>query len=558
MNKLKHALKNHKNGLIFEEFCLNSRTMKIKYSILAITLLLGVTVFGQGGFDNDPQLRKINEVYTYIDRMYVDEVENEKITDAAIVSMLEELDPHSTYIPASDVDQANERIDGSFVGIGVRFNILKDTLLVVNPIPGGPSEKIGIRAGDKIIKIEDENVAGVGLKNSGVRERLLGEKGTKVKVSIDRGDGKLIQFTITRDEIPVHSVVSAYMVDKKTGYLKLTNFSRTTADEVKEAIKTLKKEGMQDLIFDLQGNGGGLLYAAKYVADEFLKDDQLIVYSEGRRQPKSVLKADTKGNFEEGKLVLLIDEGSASASEILSGAVQDWDRGLIVGRRSFGKGLVQRPIELNDGSQIRLTIARYYTPSGRFIQKPYDDLESYRNDYYDRFLHGEMTHKDSIDLPDSLMFKTLIKKRTVYGGGGIMPDVFVPLDTLEYSQFYKDLSRSGVINTFALNFANDNREMITNEYEDAKAFKDGFKTDEEFMNQFFGYAVKEDTSLTFVSEDYEVSKDLLQVRLKAMIAQNVWDYSAFYQIYNVKNEIFMKAYEILSQGKYDEMDLTAK
>jgi carboxyl-terminal processing protease len=543
--------------LIFEEFCLNSGTMKIKYSIITMLLLLGVTVFGQGGFDNDPQLRKINEVYTYIDRMYVDEVDNEQITDAAIVSMLEKLDPHSTYIPADDVDQANERIDGSFVGIGVRFNILKDTLLVVNPIPGGPSEKIGIRAGDKIIKIEDENVAGVGLKNSGVRERLLGEKGTKVKVSIDRGDGKLIQFTITRDEIPVHSVVSSYMVDSKTGYIKLTNFSRTTADEVKEAIKTLKKDGMKDLIFDLQGNGGGLLYAAKYVADEFLKDDQLIVYSEGRRQPKSVLKADTKGNFEDGKLVLLIDEGSASASEILSGAVQDWDRGLIIGRRSFGKGLVQRPIELNDGSQIRLTIARYYTPSGRFIQKPYDDLESYRNDYYERFLHGEMTHKDSIDLPDSLMFKTLIKERTVYGGGGIMPDVFVPLDTLEYSQFYKDLSRSGVINTFALNYANDNRESISKMFADSKAFKDGFKTDEEFMNQFFGYAVKEDTSLTFVKEDYEISKDLLQIRLKAMIAQNVWDYSAFYQIYNVKNEIFMKAYEVLSQGKYDEMDLTA-
>lgn len=532
--------------------------MKRKYSILTMVLLLGVTVFGQGGIDSDSQLRKINEVYTYIDRMYVDEVANEEITDAAIVSMLEELDPHSTYIPADDVDEANERIDGSFVGIGVRFNILKDTLLVVNPIPGGPSEKIGIRAGDKIIKIEDENVAGVGLKNSGVRERLLGEKGTKVKVSIDRGEAELIQFTITRDEIPVHSLVSAYMVDKKTGYLKLTNFSRSTADEVKEAIKRLKKEGMEDLIFDLQGNGGGLLYAAKYVADEFLKDDQLIVYSEGRRQPKSVLKADTKGNFEEGKLVLLIDEGSASASEILSGAVQDWDRGLIIGRRSFGKGLVQRPIELNDGSQIRLTIARYYTPSGRFIQKPYDDLESYRNDYYERFLHGEMTHKDSIDLPDSLMFKTMIKERTVYGGGGIMPDIFVSLDTLEYSQFYKDLSRSGVINTFALNYANDYREEIDQKYEDVRAFKDGFKTDEEFMNQFFGYAVKEDTSLTFVEEDYEISKDLLQVRLKAMIAQNIWDYSAFYQIYNVKNEIFMKAYEVLSQGKYDEMDLTVK
>ncbi|MEX1190476.1 MAG: S41 family peptidase [Brumimicrobium sp.] len=531
--------------------------MKIKQLFLAVISLTSFTALSQGG-NEDPQLRKLNEVYTYIDRMYVDEVNNEGVTDAAIISMLEELDPHSTYIPADEVDQANERIDGSFVGIGVRFNILKDTLLVVNPIPGGPSEKIGIRAGDKIIKIEDEIVAGVGLKNSGVRKRLLGEKGTKVKVFVDRGEKDLIEFTITRDKIPVHSVVSAYMVDKKTGYIKLTNFSRTTQDEVNEAINSLKKEGMEDLIFDLQGNGGGLLYAAKYVADEFLKDDKLIVYSEGRKQPKSVLKADTKGDFEKGKLVILIDESSASASEILAGAIQDWDRGLVVGRRSFGKGLVQRPVELSDGSQIRLTIARYYTPSGRFIQKPYDDLESYRNDYYERFLHGEMTHKDSIDLPDSLMFKTLVKERTVYGGGGIMPDVFVPLDTLEYSTFYKDLSRSGVINTFALEYANENRKNLKSEYADVKAFKNDFKADEEFMNQFFGYAVKEDTSLTFVEEDYKVSKDILQVRLKAMIAQNVWDYSAFYQIYNVKNEIFMHAYGLLSQGKYEEMNLSAK
>ncbi|MDX1652551.1 MAG: S41 family peptidase [Brumimicrobium sp.] len=531
--------------------------MRIRHILLAVWMFTIYTAFSQIGFE-DPKLRKINEVYTYIDRMYVDTVPSEEISDAAIVSMLEKLDPHSTYIPADEVNEANERIDGSFVGIGVRFNILKDTLLVVNPIPGGPSEKIGIQAGDKIIKIEGENVAGVGLKNSGVRERLLGEKGTKVRVSIDRGGDELIEFTITRDEIPVHSVVSAYMVDSKTGYIKLTNFSRTTAEEVKTAISDLKKAGMKDLIFDLQGNGGGLLYAAKYVADEFLKDDKLIVYSEGRKQPKSVLKADTKGEFEKGNLVLLIDEGSASASEILAGAIQDWDRGLIVGRRSFGKGLVQRPIELSDGSQIRLTIARYYTPSGRFIQKPYDDLEKYRNDYIDRFLHGEMTHRDSISLPDSLKFKTLIKKRTVYGGGGIMPDIFVPLDTLEYSEFYKDLSRSGVINTFALNYANEHRDEILKNYSDARAFKDGFKTDEAFMNRFFGYAVKEDSTLQFVQEDYNISKDLLQIRLKAMIAQNIWDYSAFYQIFNVKNEIFMRAYGILSQGKYEEMNLTEK
>tara|TARA_B100000508_G_scaffold141091_1_gene146303 strand:- start:29001 stop:30584 length:1584 start_codon:yes stop_codon:yes gene_type:complete len=523
-----------------------------------LTIIFSVVLIGSIFSQEDPDMRRMYEVYTYIDRMYVDEVPNKEISEAAIVSMLEELDPHSTYIPAEEVQQANERINGSFVGVGIRFNILRDTLLVVNPIPGGPSEKIGIQAGDKIIKIDDEVVAGVGLRNSGVRERLLGEKGTKVKVEIDRGEKELLEFTVTRDKIPVHSVVSAYMVDKTTGYLKLTNFSRTTEEEVRDAIKELKKEGMKDLIFDLQGNGGGLLYGAKHVADEFLSGDKLIVYSEGRRQPKSVLKAERKGNFEKGRLVMLIDESSASASEILSGAIQDWDRGMIVGRRSFGKGLVQRPIELSDGAQLRLTIARYYTPSGRFIQKPYDDLDDYRRDYIERYENGEMMHRDSIDLPDSLVHKTLVKERNVYGGGGIMPDIFVPLDTLEYSEFYKKLSRSGVINRFSLDYANDNRDDILNDYKNVQAFKEDFETDEDFMNEFFGYAVKADTNLTFVEEDYNISKDLLQIRLKASIAQNIWDYSAFYQIFNVKNEIFMKAYQSLKDGRYDKMELVER
>jgi carboxyl-terminal processing protease len=521
-------------------------------------LFLILFVSGLSFSQEDPDMRRLYEVYTYIDRMYVDEVPNKQISEAAIASMLEKLDPHSTYIPAEEVRDANERINGSFVGVGIRFNILRDTLLVVNPIPGGPSEKIGIQAGDKIIKIDGENVAGAGLRNSGVRERLLGEKGSKVKVEIDRGEKELLEFTVTRDKIPVHSVVSAYMVDKTTGYLKLTNFSRTTEDEVRDAIKELKKEGMKDLIFDLQGNGGGLLYGAKNVADEFLSDEKLIVYSEGRRQPKSVLKAENKGNFEKGRLIILIDESSASASEILSGAIQDWDRGLIVGRRSFGKGLVQRPIELSDGAQLRLTIARYYTPSGRFIQKPYDDLDDYRRDYIARYENGEMMHRDSIDLPDSLVHKTLIKEREVYGGGGIMPDIFVPLDTLEYSPFYKKLSRSGVINSFSLDYSNDHREEIFDEYEDVQDFKESFETNEDFMNEFFGYAVKSDTALTFVEEDYKISQDLIKIRLKASIAQNLWDYSAFYQIFNVKNEIFMKAYQSLKNGRYDKMELVEK
>ncbi|RFC54891.1 S41 family peptidase [Brumimicrobium aurantiacum] len=520
-----------------------------------LTFLLTISVWSQ---DDDPNMMRLYEVYTYIDRMYVDDVPNKKISEAAIVSMLEELDPHSTYIPASDVEQANERLNGSFVGVGIRFNILKDTLLVVNPIPGGPSEKLGIRSGDQIIKVNGELIAGTGLKNSEVRELLLGEKGSVVKVEIKRGNKDLIEYSITRDKIPVNSVVSAYMVDEEVGYIKLTNFSRTTEEEVDIAIKTLKKEGMKDLIFDLQGNGGGLLYAAKYVADEFLSDDKLIVYSEGRKQPRSVLKADKKGDFEKGRLVVLIDESSASASEILSGAIQDWDRGLVVGRRSFGKGLVQRPIELSDGSQLRLTIARYYTPSGRFIQKPYEDIAAYRNDYMERYLHGEMMHRDSIDLPDSLVHKTLIKERNVYGGGGIMPDVFVPLDTLEYSDYYKDLSRSGVINTFALEYANANRSSIKSKYESFEAFKAGFDIDQTFLDEFFEYAVAEDTSLTFVEEDFKTSEDLLKTRLKAMVAQNLWDYEAFYQIINVKNEIFMEGLKALKNDTYDNLELIEK
>lgn len=520
---------------------------------IAITALLltGITFSQQ----DDPNMMRMYEVYTYIDRMYVDDVPNKDISEAAIISMLEKLDPHSTYIPADEVEEANERINGSFVGVGIRFNILKDTLLVVNPIPGGPSEKLGIRAGDKIIKVDDEIVAGVGLKNSGVRERLLGEKGSKVKIMVLRGPDQTIEYTVTRDNIPVHSVVSTYMIDKEVGYIKLTNFSKTTEEEVRAAIKTLKKAGMKDLIFDLQGNGGGLLYAAKYVADEFLSDDKLIVYSEGRRQPKSVLIADKKGNFEKGRLVVLIDESSASASEILSGAIQDWDRGLVVGRRSFGKGLVQRPIELSDGAQLRLTIARYYTPSGRFIQKPYEDLSAYRNDYMDRYLHGEMMHRDSINLPDSLIYKTLIKEREVYGGGGIMPDVFVPLDTLEYSDLYKNLSRSGVINTFTLEYANKNRKSIKSKHKTIEDFKDNFEADQTFLDEFFAYAEQEDSSLVYVQEDFDISGELIKIRLKSMVAQNIWDYEAFYQIFNIKNEIFMEGYNSLKNGTYEKMNL---
>ncbi|MDX1446155.1 S41 family peptidase [Lishizhenia sp.] len=531
--------------------------MKIKYKILAGAFLFttGFT-FAQEGNSTQQNAVKLGEVFNYVDRYYVEEVDGDKIADDAIRNMLEQLDPHSTYIPKEKVQSANQSINGSFVGIGVQFQILKDTLIVVNPIPTGPSEKVGIQAGDKIIFIDGENVAGVGLQNAGVRDRLLGDKDTKVKVEVKRGDDeKLINFTITRDNIPVNSVVAKYMLSKKVGYIKLTSFSRTSSQEIKDALEELKKEGMKDLVLDLQGNGGGLLYAAKLIADEFLKDDKLIVYSEGRAQPRQEFVADTKGDFEKGRLVILTDEGTASASEIVSGAIQDWDRGLIVGRRTFGKGLVQRPIELNDGAQIRLTIARYFTPSGRFIQKPYDDLEAYKNDYYERYMHGEMMNQDSIKLADSLKYSTLITKRTVYGGGGIMPDVFVPLDTSEYSDYYRALSRSGVINSFCLEYVNTNRESLKRKYEDVDAFDADFNLNEEFMDNFFTYVVGENEDLEFIQEDYDISKALLQIRLKAAIAQNLWGYNAFYKIYNQKNEILNKAIAILAGDIYNNVEL---
>lgn len=502
--------------------------------------------------------QRIEEILTYIDKLYVDEVEDKELMDAAIVAMLEKLDPHSTYISKEEVDDANQRIEGSFVGIGIRFQILKDTLIVVETIAGGPSEKLGIRAGDKIVSIEGQTVAGVGLKNSQVREKLMGDLGTKVRVDILRkGVKKPQNYVITRDRIPVNSVDCSYMVAPGIGYIKLNSFSRSSHDEITKSIKKLKSEGMESLILDLQGNGGGLLNQAQLLSDEFLSGDKLIVYSEGRAYPRQELKASpsSKGTWEQGKLIVLTDENTASASEILSGAVQDWDRGLIVGRRSYGKGLVQRPIDLTDGSQMRLTIARYFTPTGRWIQKPYEDLEAYRNDYMRRFMNGEMSHIDSIKLPDSLKFETKITKRAVYGGGGIMPDVFVPIDTSEVTDVYRDAASTGAFSSFSLTYVEDHRDELNKKYENMKDFITGFNCDQKIMDEFFAYVKKEDPEFKFNEEQYKTSKDVMTLRLKASIAQDLFGAEAFYQIYNVKNEILQQAIQLLQNNKYDTMNL---
>lgn len=502
--------------------------------------------------------QRIDEILTYIDKLYVDDVDSKKLMDAAIVSMLEELDPHSVYISKEEVDDANQRIEGSFVGIGIRFQILKDTLIVVETIAGGPSEKLGIRAGDKIVSIEGQSVAGVGLKNTQVREKLMGDLGSKVRVDILRkGSKKAQNYVITRDRIPVNSVDCSYMVAPTIGYIKLNSFSRSSQDEIIKGIKKLKAEGMENLILDLQGNGGGLLTQAQLLSDEFLSGDKLIVYSEGRSNPRKELKTNPtkQGNWEKGKLIVLTDENTASASEILSGAVQDWDRGLIVGRRSYGKGLVQSPLDLTDGSQIRLTIARYYTPTGRCVQKPYDDLEAYHNDYMRRFMNGEMSHADSIHLPDSLKFSTKIVGRPVYGGGGIMPDVFVPIDTSEITDLYRDAASTGAFSSFSLTYVEDNRDELNKKYEELDAFIAGFNPDKKVMDDFFAYVKKEDPEFEFNDEQYKISGDIMRLRLKASIAQDLFGSEAFYEIYNVKNEILQKAIELLQTNEYDNMKL---
>lgn len=502
---------------------------------------------------------KMEEVFTYIDRMYVDTVDIKEITENAIVSTLENLDPHSVYISKEDVDDANQQIDGSFFGVGIRFQILKDTLMVVQTIPGGPSEKVGVQAGDRIINIDQELVAGVGLKNSQVRQKLMGEKDTKVNIQVERaGKKKLLNFTITRGKIPIHSVDSYYMVNNETGYIKLSSFSRNTMEEVHEALSVLVNKGMKNLVFDLQGNGGGLLYAAQRVADEFLSDNKLIVYSEGKYQPRQELKAGMPGKWEKGKLIVLTDEFSASASEIVSGAIQDWDRGLIIGRRTFGKGLVQRPIELSDGSQMRLTIARYYTPSGRFIQKPYDDFDAYRNDIVNRYEHGEFSNADSIHLVDSLKYATLLNKRSVYGGGGIMPDIFVPIDTANVSDYFRKLVQGGHINHYSLTYTNDNRNELKSNFENFDHFKKGFNCDDQFMKSFFKYVSKEDPELEYNDEEYQESKTIIKLQLKALIAQNIYGYNEFYEIYNETNEMLQRALEVLKNNEFDKFNIQKK
>ena len=482
------------------------------------------------------------------DLIYPDSISNGQITEFGIRYMLEQLDPHSTYISLEEIHDMNAPLKGSFSGVGIRFQILKDTIMVVQAIPGGPSEKVGLMAGDQIIRINEELVAGIGMKNKGVRDRLLGDKGTKVNVSIKRrNQKKLLDFEITRDKIPIYSVDASYMVNSNTGYIKLNNFSSTTISEIRKATFELKDQGMENLVLDLQNNGGGYLRTAVDLSDEFLSGIKKIVSTNGRKFPERNYTTGRKGLLEEGKLIVLVNESSASASEIVSGAVQDWDRGLIVGRRTFGKGLVQKPIELPDGSQVRITTSKYYTPSGRCIQKPYEEGSmAYRKEKYSRYNSGESFNADSMKFNSNESFQTLLKERTVYGGGGIIPDHFVPLDTTGTSPYFNKLIRKGIFNQFALSWVNKNRESLEKKYPSFDKFNLKFDT-QKAVDELIKYAEAE--GLEFSENQYNKAKYVIHTRLKANIAQDLYNYKKFYQVINSLNNALEKSLELLNDEK---------
>ncbi len=425
-----------------------------------------------------------------LDRLYVDTLDFNGLTETGIKEMVTTLDPHSAYTTAKDVALSREPLQGSFDGIGVTFQIVKDTINVIEVIIDGPSEKVGLLPGDKIVKVDTLAACGKHVTNNWVRDHLRGKKGTKVNLTVKRGR-ELLDFTITRGKIPMYSINVSFMVDDKTGYIKLDRFAQTSLNEFQQAFKKLKEQGMKNLIFDLRGNGGGYLNTAFQIASQFIDAGSMIVYTDNFRKTGEKFHATPSGLFREGKLIILVDENTASASEITSGAVQDWDRGLIMGRRTFGKGLVQKPVDLPSGAEVRVTISHYYTPSGRCIQKPYDDRKDYFRDISNRYKNGELFSPDSIHFPDSLKYTTLKRGRTIYGGGGIMPDIFVPMDTTNYAAFYNEIVRKGVVSSFVMNYLSSHRESLKQKFPTFDDFQDGFSISDEMYNDLVAYAAKE-------------------------------------------------------------------
>lgn len=484
---------------------------------------------------------KLDYILRLIDARYVDTVDLQKLYDDAIVKMLENLDPHSVYLPPIEMSHEAEIMEGNFEGIGIEFSIQKDTIQVVTPISGGPSEQVGISAGDKIIKINDTIVAGIKITNEMVMKKLKGPKNSIVKVTmLKSANGKLITYTIKRDKIPLYSVDAGFMLENKTGYIKINRFAKTTYQEFMEKLDGLVQNGMKNLILDLRQNPGGFMDQATSIADELLDGTKTIVYTEGRTTPKTYEKARMVGMFEEGKLIILIDEGSASASEIIAGAIQDWDRGVIIGRRSFGKGLVQQEYPLDDGSSVRLTIAKYFTPSGRSIQRPYEkNVEDYYLDINKRYTDGEVFNKDSIKNNDKLVYKTLQKGRTVYGGGGISPDIFIPLDTSMLNPLVSEIYSLGMLQEFSYNYYNENKNDFK-KYNSLEDFKNTYSVDNNLYDQFIAYCYSHGVNNKY-SEYSSKSKVYLSNRIKALIAKQLWKTNGFYYISSQDDKMIQRA-----------------
>lgn len=534
--------------MLVSSFLNGIRQISTRLIFLILSLVLFLPAKAQINL-GDVSLRKLLIAETAIKSLYVDSVSEAKLVEDAVKGMIKELDPHSAYTPAKDVQSLTEPLQGNFEGIGIQYSMVEDTLVVIQPVSGGPSEKVGIVAGDRILFVNDSTIAGVKMTTQDIMKRLRGPKGSKVKLGVKRLDVPGINdFVVVRDKIPLYSIPAKYMIDETTGYIQINSFGQTTHAEFVTAIQELREKGMKNLILDLQGNGGGYLESATAMSNEFLSRGDLIVYTEGRTLPRRNFLADGRGIFKEGKVVVLIDSYSASASEIVAGAIQDNDRGYVVGRRSFGKGLVQRQIDLPDGSIIRLTTSHYYSPSGRCIQKPYTkgDKKDYDMDIVDRLKSGELTNVDSIHFPDSLKYLTLKKHRTVYGGGGIMPDVYVPLDTNQYTSFHRELSaKSCIINT-ALKYTDRHRKKLSKTYSDFQTFNSQFEVPQDMIDLLLENAKK--AKITYNDSVLQESLPPIKLQLKGLIARDLWDMNEYYQIVNPMNTIYNKGVATIKEN----------
>lgn len=534
--------------------------MKKFYTAILSILSLSLLHAQQGANNNTPSIRnktteKFSTALFYLQSAYVDTIQQDVLTEHAIRGMLKKLDPHTVYMTQKEMKDANEPLQGNFEGIGVMYNIIDDTVTVVSPISGGPSDKVGIRGGDKIVKVDTFNMTGKGITDNIVMKRLRGPKDSKVKIFVfRRGEKNLLEFEVSRDKIPIFSVDATYMIDSETGYIKINRFAANTMKEFRKGLTDLKGQGMKNLILDLQGNSGGYLQTAIDLCDEFLGKDKMIVYTEGTHSPRQESNSKVGGMFETGKLIVLIDEGSASASEIVSGCVQDHDRALLVGRRSFGKGLVQNTYLLPDGSGMRITTARYYTPSGRCIQRSYKDgVEAYYKDLRERSAHGELFSVDSIHVAnDSLKYFT-DAKRVVYGGGGIMPDFFVPLDTTYNTPYLLKMYSKGTIRAFANSYVDKHRDELKQKYPTFDDYKRSFNVDATMVEDLTVAAEK--AGIDKKPEDLKVSLPAVKIQIKALVANQLFNTTAYYQVINDLNGAYVKAQELLKDNTFDKLKI---